>query len=95
MKLIVLLNFAFKCSLINETSTIAPLQTGTQTNQLTSPIYRTGNITNFTKNHASKSFFLSQDSKEMCSLIFVSAIKKGVSGKHSVSKKDTYYVCFH
>ena len=32
------------------------------------------NITNFPKNRTSESFF-SQDSKEMCSLIFVSAIK--------------------
>ena len=65
---IVLLNFAFKCRLVNETRAIALVQTGTQANQLASAIDRTGNITNFTENRASKSFFFSQGSKETCSL---------------------------
>ena len=58
------------------------MQAGTQANQLASTIDCTGNI-------------FSQDSKETCSLFFVSVIKKGVSGKHPVRKHNTYYVCFH
>ena len=57
--IIVLLNFAFKCRLVNETHTIAIVQVGMQPNQLASMTDCTGNITNFTKNGASKnSFFL-------------------------------------
>ena len=74
--IIVLLNFAFKCRLVNETRAIAAVQAGTQENQLTSTIDRASNITNFTENRGSKSFFFSQDPKEKCSLIFVSVIKK-------------------
>ena len=66
--IIVLLNFAFKCRLVNETCAIALVQTGTQANQLASAIDHAGNITNFTENRASKSSFFSQDSKESCSL---------------------------
>ena len=73
---IVLLNFTFKCRLVNETCAIMLLQAGTQANQLASIIDCTGKIKNFTKNDTSKSFFFSQDSKEMCSLIFVSLDKK-------------------
>ena len=51
------------------------MQADTQANQSASAIDRTGHITNFTENRASNSFF-SQDSKETCSLIFVSFIKK-------------------
>ena len=74
--IIILLNLAFKCRPINETRAVALVQAGTQANQLASAIDRTDNITNFTENQASKSFFFSQDSKETCSLIFVSVIKK-------------------
>ena len=73
--IIVLLSLAFKCRLVNETSEIALMQAGKQANHLTSAIGRAGNITKFTENRASKIFF-PQDSKEICSLIFVSAIKK-------------------
>ena len=73
---IVLLNFTFKCRLVNETRAIMLMQAGTQANQLASTIDCAGKITNFTKNDTSKSFFFSQDSKEMCSLIFVSLNKK-------------------
>ena len=62
--IIVLLNFAFKSRLVNETRSIAVVQAGTQANQLASAIDCAGNITNFIKNHASQSFFFSQDSKE-------------------------------
>ena len=48
--------------LANETCTIALMYAGTQANQLTSMIDHAGNITNFTKNCGSKSFFFSQDS---------------------------------
>ena len=71
--IIVLLNFVFKCRLVNETHAIALV---THTNQLVSAIDRPGSINNFTKTRASKRFFFSQDSKETCSLIFVSVIKK-------------------
>ena len=74
--IIILLNFAFNCRLVNETCTIMLMQAGTQANQLASVIGCAGNITNFTKNCASKSFFSFQDSKGTCSLIFVSVIKK-------------------
>ena len=67
--IIVLLNFAFKCRLVNETRAIALVQAGTQADQLASAIDRVGNIINFTKNHARKSFFFSQDLKETFSLI--------------------------
>ena len=52
------------------------MQAGKQANQLACTIDCAGNITNFTANCASKSFFFSEDSKEMCSLSFVSVIKK-------------------
>ena len=67
--IIVLLNFAFKCRLVNETRAIALVQAGTQADQLASAIDRVGNIINFTKNRARKSFFFSQDLKETFSLI--------------------------
>ena len=54
---------------------ITLIQTGTEANQLTRAFDHTGNITNFTENCASNSLFFSQDSKETCSLIFVSVIK--------------------
>ena len=49
---IVLLNFAFKCRILNETSAIALVQTGMQANQLARVIDYAGNITNFTENCA-------------------------------------------
>ena len=73
--IIVLLNFAFKCRLVSETRVIELVQAGTQANQLASAIDHIGNITNFTENRASKSFFFSQDSKETCYFIFVPVIK--------------------
>ena len=73
---IVLLNFAFKCRLVNETCAITLVQTGRQANQLASAVDHAANITNLTENRASKIYFFSQDSKEMCSLIFVFVITK-------------------
>ena len=61
--IIVLLNFAFKCRLFNEARAIALVQTGTQATQLTTAINRAGNITNFTENRASKSFFFAKTQK--------------------------------
>ena len=61
--IIVLLNCAFKCSLVTETYMTALMQAGTLANQLASTIDCAGNITNFTKKIASESFFFSQDSK--------------------------------
>ena len=90
--IIVLLNFAFKCRLVNETRAIALVQTGTQANQLASAIDRAGNITNFTENRASKSFFFSQDLKATCSLIFVSVIKKVYQGNISFRKQYILYL---
>ena len=55
---------------------IALMQARMQANQLANAIDRAGNITNFTENCASKSFFFSKDSKKTCSLISVSIIKK-------------------
>ena len=62
--------------LVNETRAITLVQAGTQANQFASVIDCAGNITNFTENHAGKSFFFSEDSKETCPLIFVSVIRK-------------------
>ena len=66
----------FLCKLVNETCAIVLMQAGTQANQLISAIDCANNITNFIENGTSKSFFFYQDSKEMCSLIFVSVNKK-------------------
>ena len=57
--IIVLFNFVFKCSFVNETRAIAIVRAGMQANQLVRASDRAGNITNFTENGASKSFFLS------------------------------------
>ena len=66
----------------------------TQSKQFASAIDRTGNI-NFTENRIGKSFFFFfQDSKETCSLIFVSVIRKGTSGKYSIRENNTH-VCVH
>ena len=64
--IIVLLNFTFKCRLVNEKSAIG-MQASTQANQLASAIDRAGNITNFTENGASKSFlfFLKTQKKSL------------------------------
>ena len=73
--IIVLLSFAFKCMLANETRAIVLVQAGTQANQLASAIDCASDITNFIEIVRAKvSFF--QDSKETCSLIFVSVIEK-------------------
>ena len=65
------------------------MHAGTQSKQFASTIDRTGNI-NFTENRTGKSFFFSQDSKETCSLIFVSVIRKGISGKCSIRENNTH-----
>ena len=84
---------AREVKLINETHAIMLMQAGMQANQFASLIdYCTGNITKFTKNHGGK-FLFSQDSKETCSLIFVSVIKRGMSGKHHICQNNTY-LCF-
>ena len=57
--IIVLFNFVFKCSFVNETRAIAIVRAGMQANQLVRASDRAGNITNFTENGASKNFFLS------------------------------------
>ena len=51
--IIALLNFAFKCRLVNETRTIAFVQAGTQANQLVGTIDHAGNIINSTENRVS------------------------------------------
>ena len=62
--IIVLLNVAFKwVSLVSETHTIGLEQAGKQANQLASAIDRAGNITNFTANCASESFFFLKTQK--------------------------------
>ena len=78
-----------KCRLVNEICAISHVQPVMKANQLASTIDRAGNKTNFTENRASKGFFFSQDSKETCSLIFVSH-KKGVSVKHTIHANNTY-----
>ena len=73
---IVLLNFPFKCRLVKEIRTSAVVQASKQASQLASAIDCVENITSFRETWASKSFLFFQDSKETCSLMFVSAIKK-------------------
>ena len=80
--------------LVNETRAIALVQASTQANQFARAIDRAGNIINFTEIHAGKSFIFCQDLKETCSLISVSLIRKGISGKHPICENNTY-VCFH
>ena len=75
--------------LVSKTHVIALVQAGTQTNQSARSINRAGNMTNFTKNGAGKSFIFSQDWKETCSLIFVSVIRKCISGKHPIYNNNT------
>ena len=65
-----------RCRLASETRAIALVRAGTQANQFASAIDCAGNITNFTRNHAGKSSFFSEDSKETYPLIFVSVIRK-------------------
>ena len=52
-RIIIIMNFAFKCRLVNETCMIELVYTDMQANQLASASDRTSNITNFTENHAS------------------------------------------
>ena len=65
----ILLNFTFKCRLVNETRVVALVEASMQADQLSiaidlaSAIDRAGNITNFTKNRASKSFFFIKTQK--------------------------------
>ena len=65
--IIVLFNFVFKCSFVNETRAIAIVRAGMQANQLVRASDRAGNITNFTENGASKSFlfFLKTQKKSL------------------------------
>ena len=89
-KMMVLLNFAFKCSLVNETSTTALVQAGTQANQLASATDHTGNIASFTKNRTSKGFFFFSRLKGD---IFVSVIKRVYQGNIPFMKTiHTMYV---
>ena len=90
MTKIVLLNVAFKwLRLVNETRTIGLVQAGKQANQLACSINRAGNITNFTGNCASKSFFF-LETQETCSLIFV--IKKVYQENIQFVKTISMYV---
>ena len=95
IKLIInLFNFAFKCRLVTETHVIALIQAGMQANQLASVTDHAGNITNFAENRASKGFFFSEDSKVMCTLMFVSH-KKRCIWETSIHPNNTYYISFH
>ena len=74
--------------LVSETCTIMLVQAGMQANQFASTIDCAGNITNFTENRAGKSFFFSEDLKEICPIIFVSVIRKV---NHELNKTFYYY----
>ena len=89
---IVLLNFAFKCRLVTENHVITIGKTSTQTNQLACAIDHAGNVTIFTENHRSKSFFYSQDSKETCSLIFMFVIEMGY--QENILFMKTMYIMY-
>ena len=93
--IIILLNFSFKCRLVNETRAIVLVQTGTQANRLNSVIDHAGNKTNFTENRSSKSSFFFLRLKR--DVFFNSCVchRKSVSGKHPIRENNTYYVCFH
>ena len=92
--IIILLNFAFKCSLVNETCTIVLVQAGMQANQLTSAIDCAGNITSFTESHTGKRFFFSRLKRDML-FNFCVYHKKGVSRRYPICENNTYCVCFH
>ena len=85
-----------ECRLVNETCAIVLLKAGMQTNQFASTIDLAGDITNFTENHVGKSFsrVFSQNSKQTCSLMFLSVIRRCISGKHPIHENNTI-VCFH
>ena len=69
------------------------VQAGAQANQLTSATDRAGNITNLPK--IGQGFFFSQDSKETCTLIFVSVLKNVYQGNiPSMKTIHTMYVFF-
>ena len=70
------------------------MQAGTRVNQFANVIDHAGSITNFVRNRGGKSFFFSQDLKETRYLIFVSVIRKGITGKHHICENNTY-VRFH
>ena len=65
------------------------IQAGMQANQFANVIDRAGNVTNFVGNRGGKSLSFSQDSKETCYLIFVSVIRKGISGKQPIRENNT------
>ena len=88
--IIVLLNLAFKCRLVNETSQIALTQAGKQANHLTSAIGRAGNIAKFTENRTSKNFFFSRFKRDLF-FNFCVYHKKVVSRKHPIRETNTYY----
>ena len=90
--IIILLNLAFNCRLVNETRAVALVQAGTQANQLASAIDRTDNITNFTENQASKFLFFSGLKRDVF-FNFCVCHKKSVSRKHPIRETNTY-VCF-
>ena len=88
--IIVLLNFALKCRLVNVTRATALVQAGTQADQLASAIHHTGNNTQVAQEKVS---FFSQDSKETtCSLIFVSVIKKEYQENNPFIKTINMYI---
>ena len=93
--IIVLLNFAFKwLKIVNETCTIGLVQAGKQANQLASTIDCACNITSFTENSTSKSFFFFSRLKRDVIFNFCVSHKKDVSGKHPI-RENNIYVCFH
>ena len=74
---IFLLKFPFKCRLINEIRTSVLVQASKQANQLTSAIDCVENIflNKFYRKLRKQKIIFCQNSKETCSLMFVSAIK--------------------
>ena len=87
--IIVLLNFAFKCSLVNETSAASLVQAGNQANQLASVIDCTGNITHFTESCISKFLFFWRLKRDVF-FNFCVCHKKDVSGKHHICEQNTW-----
>ena len=86
---IVLLNFVFKCRLVNETRAIALVQTRMQANQLASAIDHAGNVTNFPENRASKSSFFFLRLKRDVFFNCCVCHKNSVSGKHPIRESNT------
>ena len=86
--IIVLLTFAFKCRLVNETHAIVLVHAGTQANRLAITIDCTCNKF-YQKSHHQKFLFFSRLKRDV---LFNFVCHKKLSEKHPIHKNNTYIV---